>query len=101
MPERPRFPGRALLGWLTINAHLIVVGALFGAFGSSASKLGMAGVDGSGIFVITAFFLGRLYQWNHHKSHLNAKERPTWSSARKDSGKAQRHRRASAYEQAA
>ncbi len=75
MPRRPKFPGKALLAWLTVNAHVIVVGALFGVFKTTASKLGMAGFDASGIFIITALFLGRLYEWNRLKSLLKKRER--------------------------
>jgi hypothetical protein len=101
MLERPLFPGRALLGWLTVNAHLIVVGALFGAFKSPASKLGIAGVDASGIFIITAFFLGRLYEWNRFKSHSTSRRRSAAASDHGTRSRPEDHRRARAQEQAA
>ena len=93
MPKRPLFPGRALLGWLAINAHFIVVGALFGAFHSSVSKLGIAAFDAGGIVFIMALFVGRLFEWNRVKSHLRAGQHSARADNREASGGAA-HRRA-------
>jgi hypothetical protein len=69
MPKKLRFPSRVLLGWLTVNAHLIVVGALFGLFTTTGAKLGIATFDAGGFCIISAVFLGRHIEWTRHSTH--------------------------------
>lgn len=75
MPKRPRLPGPALLAWLTINAHVIALGALFGLYHSATFKLVIGGLDLFGFSAMLIFYLGRLREWDRLVPHLNSLDR--------------------------
>jgi hypothetical protein len=60
-----------LLAWLTINAHVIALGALFGVYHSAAFKLAIGAVDLFGFSAMLIFYLGRLREWDRLASHLS------------------------------
>lgn len=70
--ERPRFPSRAILAWLTLTANITAIGSLFGL--STAAKLILVGIEVLGFVAISAFYLGQLRLW--HVARTNHAQRP-------------------------